>query len=225
VLTDTDSSNAGPRRVVTGLLTIAAVLGMLLACGSRSELLRGDAADEGQGAGPPSTEPPPTGGTSAEPNEPDKPTQPNEPNEPPDECVPAEETCNGKDDDCDGAVDDLPSVPCPGGGFRYCVGGKTSECPERCDVCLPGSERVCFTSFCTFWGTQTCAADGRGFGSCREISVPPECEDIALDHQRSRELEQCCLDNGYCCVDDFDLDHDGDTHDLVGQCSEVSCGD
>lgn len=139
-------------------------------------------------------------------------------------CVPEPEQCNGKDDDCNGLVDDgLPAIPCPGGGERYCVAGRYSACPVRCDVCVPGSERVCFLSYCTFWAVEKCTSDGRSFGACREEHVPPECEAVASAHKDSPELEQCCIDNGYCCHDEFDLDSDGNTREMLGSCAEVSC--
>lgn len=138
-------------------------------------------------------------------------------------CVPSEELCNGLDDDCDGFVDDLAPVPCAAGGFSYCVGGRQSACPTRCDACIPGSERVCFTSYCTFWGTQTCTADGRSFGSCRERRVPSECADAAGRGGDIAKLEQCCIAHGYCCVDTEDLDHDGDHSEVLGNCEDVSC--
>ena len=85
-----------------------------------------------------------------------------------------DEMCNGVDDDCDGNVDeDQPSIPCPNGGYRFCVGGHYSECPRRCDVCVPGSKRTCITTFCTFWGSQTCADDGMSFGTCKESQRRP----------------------------------------------------
>lgn len=138
-------------------------------------------------------------------------------------CIPVEETCNGRDDDCDGDVDEVPAIPCPGGGSRYCVAGVYSECPKRCETCIPGSERACQLSYCLYWGVQTCSADGRSFGTCREDSPPPECEKIAQEKKKSRELEQCCVDNGHCCLDLFDLDGDGDTKESIGQCDEVTC--
>jgi hypothetical protein len=143
-------------------------------------------------------------------------------NEPP-VCVPSAEECNARDDDCNGAVDDLPAEACPGGGFRFCVAGRLSECPRRCDVCVPGSGRVCQNSFCSFWGEQECAADGQGFGNCREAEPPPECATTAKKFENSKELEQCCLDNGYCCLDQHDLDGDGDRREMLGACGDIAC--
>jgi len=139
-------------------------------------------------------------------------------------CEPSEEICNGKDDDCDKQIDEVPAIPCPGGGSRYCVTGRLSDCPRRCEVCMPGSERICFISYCTYWAIQTCTADGRSFGPCREQRAPSECYDLAMKKKDSRELEQCCIDNGYCCLDEFDLDHDGNTGEMLGHCSNVQCG-
>jgi hypothetical protein len=144
----------------------------------------------------------------------------------PDACEPTgAEVCNGVDDDCNGQVDDLAPVACPEGGFSYCVRGAMSECPRECQTCMPGSETICFVSYCYFWGVQTCAGDGKSLSGCIEEPPPSACADIARDHQRSRQLEQCCIDQGHCCKDDFDLDHDGDTRDYVGTCTEVICGD
>jgi hypothetical protein len=139
-------------------------------------------------------------------------------------CQPVAESCNGLDDDCDGDIDDgLAAIPCPNGGQRFCVAGRFSECPTRCEVCVPGSQRVCFKSFCTYWGRQECSGDGRSFGPCEESPAPRECARIADDHMRSRELEQCCLENNYCCVDDFDLDGDGNRNEMIGHCEAVQC--
>jgi hypothetical protein len=148
-------------------------------------------------------------------------TQGSEPSEP--VCEPRAESCNGRDDDCNGAIDDLPAEPCDGGGFRCCIAGRPSECPERCEVCVPGSARVCQNSFCSFWGEQQCAADGQGFGRCRELEPPAECRAVAKKFEDSRELEQCCIDNGYCCLDQFDLDGDGNRGEMLGACQDVAC--
>ncbi|HEY3233878.1 MAG TPA: hypothetical protein VGJ84_04145 [Polyangiaceae bacterium] len=143
------------------------------------------------------------------------------PPEPP--CQPSEEVCNGLDDDCNGVVDDTPPIPCPGGGFRYCVAGQLSACPTRCEVCMPGSERVCFNTYCKYWGTQRCSADGKSFSKCLEQDPPPECASVALTQQDSPELEQCCLDNGYCCLDTHDLNKNGNSTEMLGQCESVVC--
>jgi hypothetical protein len=93
-------------------------------------------------------------------------------------------------------------------------------------VCIPGQERVCFVSFCYFWGTQTCQGDGRSFGNCNEATRPPPgCEGVAKKHHNSPQLEQCCIDQGYCCLDQHDLDNDGDRTDHLGACEDVVCID
>ena len=143
----------------------------------------------------------------------------------PPSCQPSAEACNGVDDDCDGQVDEgLTPIPCEGGGSRYCIAGRLSECPRRCRACVPGGRRTCFVSYCTYWGVETCAADGSAFGACREEMVPRECAAVARKHQKSPELEQCCLDAGYCCRDDFDLDRDGNRGEMLGRCDQVQCG-
>ena len=113
--------------------------------------------------------------------------------------------------------------PAPTAATACCVGGAYSDCPRRCDVCVPGSKRTCITSFCTFWGNQTCAADGRSFGACKETQAPAPCREVAEKMMRSPELEKCCIDNGYCCVDEFDLNNDGDRTEMLGRCEAVVC--
>ena len=133
-------------------------------------------------------------------------------------CIPTAETCNGVDDNCNGAIDeDQPAIPCPNGGSRLCINGHYSDCPRRCQVCVPGSKRTCITSFCTFWGSQECATDGMSFGRCVEAQPPPVCAEIASHMQRSKELELCCIENNFCCVDEFDINGNKDTTEMLGR--------
>jgi hypothetical protein len=140
-------------------------------------------------------------------------------------CHPQPETCNGIDDDCNGVVDDgLPPIPCPNGGARYCVSGTYSECPRRCEVCVPGSERECFTTFCSFWGTQACSSDGRSFGPCKEALPPGDCQAVTDQSKYTSDLEKCCIAQGLCCLDEFDLNGNGDRTEMLGRCDSVMCG-
>jgi hypothetical protein len=118
---------------------------------------------------------------------------------------------------------DKPPVPCPGGGFEYCVAGHYSECPKRCAACVPGSTRVCFITYCKSWGVQTCASDGLSFGVCEESSPPAQCGSTADSDKASPALEQCCIDSGNCCQDLYDLNGNGDTSDQVGNCTGTTC--
>ena len=193
-----------------------------LGAGDASSGGRGSATNHQAGTptgGAPLVEPLPTSGTPAMQTGGVSPVPMGEPRP----CVPSTEACNGRDDDCNGAIDDVSAEACPGGGFRYCVAGRLSECPRRCDVCVAGGVRVCQNSFCSFWGEQECAADGQGFGNCREAQPPPECRATARKFENSRQLEQCCLDNGYCCLDQHDLDGDGDRGEMLGACGDIAC--
>ena len=53
--------------------------------------------------------------------------------------------------------------------------------------------------------------------------VPPECKPIVDKGMRTADLEQCCLDHGYCCLDEFDLNQNGDRTEMLGQCEAVAC--
>jgi hypothetical protein len=117
----------------------------------------------------------------------------------------------------------MPPLPCAGGGYQYCVAGHYSQCPKRCSVCVPGSSRVCFLTYCKAWGTQTCAADGLSFGYCQEGNPPSQCQSVGDDNKPTPALEQCCIDSGRCCQDLFDLNGNGATNDLIGNCSGTSC--
>ncbi len=71
-----------------------------------------------------------------------------------DPCVassgPSAETCNGRDDDCDGIADE-DVCTCPAGVPRGCITGLDGVCSA---------------------GTQSCSADGRGYNACLPTTGP-----------------------------------------------------
>ncbi|MHC4837733.1 MAG: MopE-related protein [Planctomycetota bacterium] len=73
-----------------------------------------------------------------------------------DQRLPAEEICDGEDNDCDGRTDEVGSCACSPGSTRACYSGQ------------PGTVRVgeCIA------GQQTCAADGSGYGPCEGEVIP-----------------------------------------------------
>ena len=165
------------------------------------------------------------GGLDAAPGRPDGRDAAVLPADPP--CEPEQERCDGRDNDCNGQIDEgLAPEPCESGGFQYCVGGSLSACPRVCAVCRPAAERVCFPAYCSRWGRQVCDADGLAWGPCRERPAPIECQgaedtwDAADDNP---ETETCCVDRGDCCQDHWDIDGDGDTSESVGACDAVTC--
>jgi hypothetical protein len=147
-----------------------------------------------------------------------------EPETPPEpECEPEEEVCDGEDNDCDGEVDeDIPPEPCEESGSRRCVMGRWSECPPVCTGCVPGTVRQCFEAYCTGWGVQTCN-DGGYWNTCQEAAVPGNCDDGFGWVDSVASTGQCCIDEGFCCQDYWDLDGDGDTDDSVGTCYGIDC--
>ena len=196
---------------MTVLRVLPFVLGAVIGCG-RSQLEMGEIGDPDAGLGPDPDDPdprdPPTGTTTP--------------------CEPETEVCDGRDNDCDEQIDEgLPVTPCPNGGASYCVGGVQTECPRACAVCQPNSTRVCFVSYCTIWGEQRCESDGRAWRRCREEAPPSACasdENGFGGAADSVDAEQCCIDQGFCCEDYWDVDGDGDTDEMVGSCDGVSCG-
>jgi hypothetical protein len=147
-----------------------------------------------------------------------------EPPPPEPECEPEEEVCDGADNDCDGEADeDIPPEPCDGGGSSRCVMGEWSECPPVCQGCVPGSTRHCFDAYCTGWGVQTCNSSGTAWDYCQEMDVPGACDDGTGWAPTEPATGECCVAEGYCCQDYWDLDGDGQTDDSIGTCYGIDC--
>ena len=146
-----------------------------------------------------------------------------------DEVKPATETCNGKDDDCDGSIDEIPSQSCYGGpsgtagkgvcrqGTRSCRNAQWTSCvgevrpsTESCNTkdddcdgsidegcsCVDGKTRSCGTNtgLCRT-GTQTCR--GGQWGSCvGEIKPKTEICEGSVDEDCDGQVDEGCS-----CVD------------------------
>jgi hypothetical protein len=88
--------------------------------------------------------------------------------------------------------------------------------------CVPGAERYCEDPGYPIWGTQRCLDDGVSWGPCDEIAMPPSpCDELAGWY--SPAAEECCVRSGFCCLDMWDLDGDGDTWESLGNCVDVIC--
>jgi len=119
---------------------------------------------------------------------------------PPGLVHPTDEICGDAiDNDCDGFVD---------------------ECEEQlCTLCQPLSFRWCDDPDYSSWGRQQCRADGE-WGPCTEAAPPEPCERFSW---YSPEAEVCLIEQGECGQDMWDLDHDGDTWESLGDCPDPLC--
>ena len=71
------------------------------------------------------------------------------------------------------------------------------------------------------WGLQYCASDGTVWERCDEVVIPTQC--AAIDYWYSPAAQACCVDNGFCCQDVWDLDGDDNVIEELGDCIDIVC--
>jgi hypothetical protein len=122
--------------------------------------------------------------------------------------VPTDEICgDGVDNNCDGRVDE------------DCFSGE-----DGC-VCTPNAWRYCDTPDYCLWGKQVCDEDGMAWGPCLETTdIPAAC--AAISEWYSPAAQACCVAQGRCCQDMWDLNFNGDTWEsLPDGCPQIECVD
>ena len=89
-------------------------------------------------------------------------------------------------------------------------------------ICNEDSWRYCDEPEFCLWGRQYCLPGGLEWGPCEEIlDIPESC--ASVEEWYSPSAERCCIENDFCCQDMWDLDHDGDTWESLGNCEELIC--
>jgi hypothetical protein len=136
-------------------------------------------------------------------------------------CEATDQTTTDGDADADeGGGEDADADADEGGGEDADADGDTGH--TDC-ACVAGAVRFCDTPQYCNWGSQVCRTDGLDWGSCDELAaIPLECQGI--DYWYSPASEACCIDQGFCCQDMWDLNGDGDTWESLGNCADIVCG-
>jgi len=133
------------------------------------------------------------------------------------EVLPREETCLSLfDDDCDGLVNES-GLGCT------CVPGTTASC-------FAGPEAALGNGLCVM-GTQTCNANGVGYGDCtgQTTPTPERCSTVGLDDDCDGKIDEDGVDCvcGDSIVSATEACDDGNTDDADGcsnQCALSMCG-
>lgn len=101
--------------------------------------------------------------------------------------------------------------------------GHVDETCEGC-VCTPGSWRYSVDDggYGSLWAIPYCNEDGSGWGRTYEIPAIPEPCDL-IDHWYSPPAQECCIEQGWCCQDMWDMDSDGDIWESLGRCPDPIC--
>ena len=140
-------------------------------------------------------------------------------------CVPKGETCNGADDDCDGRGrrEDRPRSPAPTAATASASAATTPNARAAARSACRAASAPASRRSARSGAPRRAPTTGMSFGACKESHAARACREIANRMMRSPELEECCIDNGYCCVDEFDLNNNGDRTEMLGRCEAVMC--
>ncbi|MBX3273713.1 MAG: hypothetical protein KF729_25840 [Sandaracinaceae bacterium] len=106
-------------------------------------------------------------------------------------CTPSAERCNGRDDDCDGAVDEDTAAECAASG-GFCVGGSCS-CPaeRQCGAVCADLDRD--PANCGACGTRCGAGEVCAAGACCASAGAPVDILFMVDNSNSMAEEQASL--------------------------------
>ena len=124
------------------------------------------------------------------------------------------ETCNGRDDDCDGQV---PAAEFDGDGDG--VTGCAGDCADADPLAFPGAEETCnvVDDDCDGSVDEGFDADGDGFTPC---APTPDCDDLDPDVSPGA-VEACDLvDNDCDGVQEDEQDDDGDGDPACSDCDD-----
>jgi hypothetical protein len=140
----------------------------------------------------------------------------------------ADATCNGVDDDCDGAVDELEGEPCYSGpegtrGVGACKAGQPAcgeDGTQRCaGEVVPAAAEACNGVDDDCDGTVdegfVLETDDAHCGRCDNACTP---DHVCIAGQCERRVE-------LACTDDVDNDNDGPKDCADADCRGVSCGE